>query len=221
MQEKIRKNLVIGLIGAVITVIGEMLGGLVPSPDTTNQMTRLFSSIELLPVWRIGLCSSIGGLGILLQFFGFHALYLSFDNKESRAARIFYAGNCGFTIIGSIIHILMSMFMYVYKMSAGAENCENILADFSIWFLAPMTVLFYLVYGIFAVVMMVQVGKGHTPFPKWCMVFNPIVGKIVINMITGILPASAFVNGIGFSDMGITSVITFLVLLIKIKDIKE
>lgn len=214
---KIKKYLLIGLIGAIITVVGEMLGGLVPSPDTTDQMTRFFSSVELLPVWRIGLCSTIGGLGILMQFFGFHALYLTFDNKESRIVKLFYAGNCGFTIIGAMIHILMSMFMYVYKVNAGVENFENIIIEFSIWFLAPMTVIFYLAYAIFAFAMFSQIIKGHTLFPKWFWVFNPIIGKVVINTITAVLPSSAIMNGIGFSDMGLTSLVTFAALYENIR----
>lgn len=67
-------------------------------------------------------------------------------------------------------------------------------------------------YGLFAVSMFVQFLKKHTIFPKWCWVLNPIAGKAVINILTAMLPNTALVNGIGFADMGLTSLVTFGVL---------
>ncbi len=114
---KIKRYMTIGLIGALITVCGEMLQGAVPSGEVADKMTTLFSSFDNLPVWRIGLGSTVGALGILLQFFGVYGIYLSFTNKGSKTAKVYNVGMYVFSILGSIVHVLMSMMIDAYKVS--------------------------------------------------------------------------------------------------------
>lgn len=129
-RTKIKRYLWLGILGALVTVAGELLQDAVTAPDGGNEMSRLFSAIEALPVWRIGLGSTLGGLGILMQWFGFQGIFLSFDNQVSRLARAYRFGNAGFTIIGAMMHILLSMWMYVYKFTSplgmGADLYDGI-----------------------------------------------------------------------------------------------
>lgn len=214
-REKIRSYLKLGILGAVITIAGELLQGAIAAPDAADEMTRLFSTIDVLPVWRMGLGSTLGGLGILMQWFGFQGIFLSFDNQSSRWAKACRAGNVGFTIIGAMIHILLSVWMYVYKFTAPMGR--TYLTEFTLWFVLPITVIFFAAYGVFAVSIFVQFFKRHTIFPKWCWALNPIIGKATINVLTALLPNTALVNGIGFADMGLTSLITFAVLYFLIR----
>lgn len=210
--KNIRKYLMLGIIGAAVTVAGELLQGAVVAPEMANEMVRIFSTIGVLPVWRIGLGSTLGGLGILMQWFGFHGICLSFDNKNTRMASAYRAGNLGFAILGSLVHILMSVYMFVYKLTSPMGMGHTYRMEFMNWFVMPITVIFFAAYGLFSVTMFIQFFKKHTVFQKWSWVLNPVIGKIVINMLTAVLPNTALVNGIGFADMGLTSLITFVVL---------
>lgn len=210
-RKRIKKHLALGILGAVVTVVGELLQGAVAAPEAGDEMARLFSTIAVLPVWRIGLGSSLGGLGILMQWFGFQGICLSFADQDTRLAKAFRVGNVGFTVIGAMVHILMSVWMHVIKFSAETEA-------FTLWFLVPIVAIFFAVYGLFAVSMFVQFWKKNTIFPRWCAFLNPILGKAVINGLTAVLPNTALCNGIGFADMGLTSLVTFTVLYILCRE---
>ncbi len=212
---KIKRFIFIGLIGAAITVCGEMLQGAVPSGEAVDKMDRLFSSFDDLPIWRIGLGSTLGALGILLQFFGVYGIFLSFRNKESRAAKIYYMGMYVFSILGAIVHVLMSMMIDAYKISM-----EH-MVEVTIWFVAPIVVLFFIGYIPFAIAMAMQFWKRQTALPKWLFWLNPLFGKVIFNAITSVLPGSALTNGISFSNMGLSSVILFAAVLLCIPNEKN
>ncbi len=217
-MNKAQKYIVIGLIAAIVTVVAELLQGWVPSTDISDKMSILFSSIENMSVWRIGLGSTIGAIGILLQYYGMQAIYLTFDNKDSRSAKIYSIGLYGFSFLGAIIHVLMSMLMYVYKVNVGNSDQLAIVTDFTLWFVVPLLVLFFALYIPFAVVMFVQIWQGHSILPRWVAWLNPLCGKFFFGMITGLLPSSAMVNGISNANMGLSSLILFTVVLMYIKD---
>ncbi len=209
-ENKTKKYIIIGLVGAFITIIGEMLQGAVPSTDTTDKFTTLFSSFENLPVWRIGLGSTVGVIGIFLQFFGMYSIYLTFSDKETKLAKVYKIGMYVFSIFGAIVHLLMSVMVYTYKISM-----EHMI-DFTIWFVIPLLVLFFVGYIPFCVSMAIQFWKKQTQLPKWLFWLNPLFGKVFFNIVTAILPSCAIVNGIAYSNMGLSSIILFLAVLICI-----
>ncbi len=209
--DKIQKNIYLGLLGALVTVVGEMLQGAVVSINTTNKITALFSSFDNLPVWRIGLGSTIGALGILLQFFGVYAIYLTFKNQNYKYAKIYHIGMYVFSIIGAIVHVLMSMMVYAYKISMAN------MVEVTIWFVLPILVIFFICYIPFSISMAVQFYTKQSIFPKWFFILNPLFWKIAFAIVTGILPNSALTNGISYSNMGLSSVILFSSMLIYLK----
>lgn len=245
-NRKSKQLLLIGLLASIVTFIGEMLGGFAPSSETmsigltdailwlentfgseladmfSSEFASMVSSFENLSVCQIGLGAVIGGLGILAQYLGYLGIYQYFNNKESKIAKLYYFANIGYTIVGSMIHILFSMLTYVYKVNAQSPNCWAVVGEFSLWFLAPMFVVFFIGYGILAVTLFIQIFKRHTTFPKWYCILNPVLlGKVVIRLLVGILPASALVNGISYSNMGISSIVLFTAMLIYINRNKE
>lgn len=209
-EQKIKKHLFIGLIGAIITVIGEMSQGLAETVSSTNPMMELLDTYATLPVWRIGFGSTTGGIGILLQYFGVYAIFLSFKNIEDKASKFYKLGVYNYAFVGAIIHILMSLMIYVYKIDA------TLVMDFTIWFIAPFLIIFLVGYAVFSIIMFNKFRKKETIFPVWCCVLNPIIGKGIFNVISTLIPVSVISNGVSYSNMGITAVIMFAVLLILI-----
>ncbi len=213
--KQIKKHMIIGLIGAVITVFAEMMQGAVPSGDAADKMTALFSSFDNLAVWRIGVGSTVGVIGILMQFFGVYAIYLSFEDKTTKSTKVYHAGMYVFSVLGAIVHVLMSFMIYGYKISMDA------MMEITIWFVLPIVIMFFAGYIPFAIAMAIQFFKKRTPFPKWMFILNPLIGKAFFNAITALLPSSAIVNGISFSNMGLSSVILFTVCLCMIQRVKN
>lgn len=49
---------------------------------------------------------------------------------------------------------------------------------FAMYFLLPATALFWVFFLLLAVTQIAAFAKGHTPYPKWCWVFSPLVGGL-------------------------------------------
>lgn len=212
--KKIKKYLIIGLIGAIITVIGEMSQGLAETIKSTDMIAEMFSSYASLPGWRLGFGSTVGTIGILFQYFGLYAIYLSFKNKEDKSAKNYKLGIYNFIFVGAIVHVLLSIAMYVYKIDS------TLLMEYMIWFVVPILVIFLIGYIWFSIIMFNKFLKSETLFPKWCCILNPIIGKVVFNIIALLTPISSLSNGINNSNMGITSIVMFIILL-NVKSIKS
>lgn len=210
-KSKIKKNLIVGLIGAVITVIGEMSQGLSETVHATNVMEETFATYATLPVWRIGFGSTVGAIGILLQYFGVYAIFLSFKDRNDKSSKLYKIGIYNYAFIGAIIHILMSLMIYIYKIDS------ELIIDFTKWFVAPFLIIFFIGYIWFCVIMFNKLRKRETIFPAWCCVLNPLIGKCFINIISVLVPITVLSNGISYSNMGITAVIMFLVLLLEVE----
>lgn len=242
MEKKtIKQLLILGLIASLITIVGEMVGAFAPSTATgstvvaeaTAWMENLIGSsalseqltvlncFENLAVWQIGLGAVVGGLGILGQYLGFYGIYKTFKNKKSKLAKAYFVGNIGFALVGSLVHVILCVLMYIYKMNAHNADCWEIVGEFSLWFVAPIVVIFYVLYAVFAVSMFVQVFKKQTAFPKWCCLLNPVIGKIVFDGIAAVLPSSAFANSINNAGMGLTSVVILGIFFLYSQKINE
>jgi len=205
-KSKIRNYLLLGLIGAVITVIGEMAQGLAETVTAADMMTEMFATHASVAGWRHGFGSTVGAIGIMLQFFGMYAIYLSFTDQETKTSKHFKFGAVIYSLVGASIHILFASAIYVCKIN------NAFLTEYMLWFVVPITLVFLVAYAWFSIIMFQKFRKGETSFPKWCCVLNPLVGKGVINLVSEILPTSVLSNGIGYSNMGISAVIIFAVL---------
>ena len=213
-RDKINTYLFLGLLGAVITLAGELLQGYAAPVSGQDAMLALLQTHGALPVWRLGLGSTVGAAGILLQYFGMYAICLSLKAPKEKTVRNFRLGICNYTVLGAMVHILMSLMLYVYKLDAGA------VADFTLWFVVPITAVFLVGYAWFSVILFNAFRKKETVFPAWCCVLNPVLGKAVINAFAAALPVSALSNAVSYSNMGITAVIMFGALLILRKQQK-
>ena len=209
-MEKRRTCLWIGLIGALIGTLGEFLGGWAPATDLTSPMTILFSALKAVPAWRLGLCSTIGGLGILLQYFGYYAIGLSFEDRENFRGRLYFAANRGFTIVGAVYHILCCVFLLLLGLTDGNQQ---ILKEFFLWFALPISVLFFISYGTVCILFLLQISSGHSSFPRWCGLLTPLVPALIIQTAVSFLPNSALVNAVSFAGMGLSSILIFSLLL--------
>lgn len=73
--QKARKMLLIGLLGAILTLIGDLLIGYVKFPEGAGMLEGYFAAALALPVWRPILGGMAGFLGISLEFLGLMTVY--------------------------------------------------------------------------------------------------------------------------------------------------
>ena len=219
----IRKLLIIGLIASIVTVLGgELTIGWVEYPrienDLTGMMGMLLGSANL-SLWQLACGVLFGGIGIPLQYYGFKATAQLVEKGGSKkAAKLIHVGAAATAGLGGIVHVICIALMFLCRMvDFSAGGIPQPLWDFTLWLVLPICVVFMPVYYAMTIALFVAVVRGKTFLPRWAAVFNPRTGTLVINALPMLLPASALVNALGMSNMGIGSVLTFAGILAVMK----
>lgn len=208
-----RKMLMSGMLFAFVTMLlGEIPIGWVTYPETGNELIDIIMGSGKLSVVQMASGALFGGIFIPLQYYGFKAIadIISKDGYK-RCAKITDIGAKAIAFGGGTVHVLCVALMFVCKL----ENSGNItqipqnVMDFAVWLVLPFSVVFMIIYMPMTIAMAIPIIKGKTIFPKWAVVFNPLTGKVVLNVIAMVAPNTEFINGIRMSNMGIGSLITF------------
>ena len=143
-----------------------MSQGFVATIDSSNLMMQEFETYASLPGWRHGFGSTVGAIGILIQFFGVYAIYLSFKNKDDKNSKKYKIGIFNYCVIGAIVHILLAIAIYVLKINS------ELLMEYMIWFTMPIVLVFLIGYIWFCIIMFNKFRRNETIFPKWCCLLN-------------------------------------------------
>ena len=74
-ESNIKKLLMIGLIGAIITFIGgELTIGWTIYPEANNYYSAMLAGCKNLTIIQLALGILFGGIGIPMQYYGFEAI---------------------------------------------------------------------------------------------------------------------------------------------------
>ena len=215
--EKARRNLKIGLFGAVLTLIGDLLIGAARFPDGANLLDGYFAIALSMPAWRPILGGLIGFLGICMEFPGLMTVYPLIREKMPRGGRFYRLAMYVYLAVGGgAVHLPCGMFMWIYKSvtgAAGPEAGHRIALNFLLYFLLPVTAVFTVFFSGASIVQFIAFVRGRTPFPKWYCVFNLMIGKGVFNAVRR-LGNTVLINGIGTSNMSLGALVMFAALLL-------
>ena len=87
-RETAERNLKIGLFGAALTLVGDLLIGAAKFPDGANMIEGYFAIALTMPAWRPILGGLIGFVGICLEFPGLMTIYPLSKKRVDRNAKI-------------------------------------------------------------------------------------------------------------------------------------
>ena len=198
---KVKKLLLYGMIGAVLTMIGDFLLLGVDSNGAIGALGQYILAAEKISYTRIGLAGSFGFAGIPITAFGFYALYELMQDKASVA-------------FGGAIHIICCYLVTGMKKAletgTGQESMLTVILAEQGGYLIPCFIIFMAFYLANVVTMILSIAKGKTPLPRWMWLINPFAFKILLNLV-GKMSTSAFWNGIACSNMSLGALIIFLV----------
>ena len=216
-SEKAEKYLKIGLFGAVLTLIGDLLIGAAKFPDGANMIEGYFAIALAMPAWRPILGGLIGFAGICLDVCGMMTIYPLIREKMPRGGRFYRLAMYVYLAAGGGgVHLPCGVIMWIYKSvteAAGQTVGYDIALKYLLYFMLPVTVVFGAFFVAASVIQFIAFAKGYTPFPKWYCMFNPLIGKIVFNSVRR-LGNTALINGIGTSNMSLGAIVMFTALLI-------
>lgn len=210
---KVKKLLLYGMIGAVLTMIGDFLLLGVDSTGAVGALGQYILAAEKISYTRIGLAGSFGFAGIPVTAFGFYALYELMQDKTNALARIYKASVYGFAASGGAIHIICCYLVTGMKKAletgTDQESMLSVILAEQGGYLIPCFVIFLAFYLANVITMILGISKGKTPLPRWMWLINPFTFKILLNLV-GKMSTAAFWNGIACSNMSLGALIIFL-----------
>lgn len=210
---KVKKLLLYGMIGAVLTMIGDFLLLGVDSTGAVGALGQYILAAKKISYTRIGLAGSFGFAGIPVTAFGFYALYELMQDKTNALARIYKASVYGFAASGGAIHIICCYLVTGMKKAletgTDQESMLSVILAEQGGYLIPCFIIFMAFYLANVITMILGISKGKTPLPRWMWLINPFTFKILLNLV-GKMSTAAFWNGIACSNMSLGALIIFL-----------
>ena len=210
---KVKKLLLYGMIGAVLTMIGDFLLLGVDSTGAVGALGQYILAAEKISYTRIGLAGSFGFAGIPVTAFGFYALYELMQDKTNALARIYKASVYGFAASGGAIHIICCYLVTGMKKAletgTDQESMLSVILAEQGGYLIPCFIIFIAFYLANVITMILCISKGKTPLPRWMWLINPFTFKILLNLV-GKMSTAAFWNGIACSNMSLGALIIIL-----------
>lgn len=232
-KKKLQKMLGIGLLGAVMGLVGDFLLGWLVYPTIEIPYIGMIAGCADLSYARMGLSMVFGGLGIPLQYFGFRAVSdIIRAGGHEKSAKLVHLGAAATAALGGAVHILCVVAMYLVRVEcdhgfeplAGSTLLDAIpdsAMQFALWGLLPFTAVFYVLYLVGLVTMFVAFAAKYTNLPRLTCLFNPLLGMWLINTATGFLPNTELVNSLRMGNMGFGSLIAFSGVLVMLSVRKD
>jgi len=223
-----KKMLFLGLIGTLLSLIGDFLLGFMVYPEADNHYLAMLASCGHLSWTRLGLSTLFGAVGIPLQYYGFKAIG-EIIGRHTRCGRLVHAGAVSTLALGGSVHILCVALMALIKvecshgfdpLAAGSllEAIPESAMQFALWGILPVTLIMMIPYYGMAIAMFLAIFRGKTDMPKWMCLLNPLAAKVLLNVAAVIAPNSALTNGLGMANMALGGMIPFLGILIWMND---
>ncbi|MBR1684074.1 MAG: hypothetical protein IJ708_02970 [Clostridia bacterium] len=193
---RIRKLLKIGMVAAVLVLIGDMMLGYGVSDAAQTGLARRMSMYMHLSDTGLFFSAFLGLIGIPLEglcYFGIYRLI-----RDEHLAHGFRSGILGILIFGGCgVHVpcLSTVFVYRHLLQAAPETAVQTTMRFATYFLLPGTVLFLIFYVVLCVFQIRAFRTGNTPYPRWCWVFCLPVGMAAV-MLLKLFPETALRNAL-------------------------
>lgn len=222
--ERIRL-LIYGMIGAILTMIGDCLLLGVDTSGATGALGQYIVSAEKISYTRIGFAGFFGFIGIPVTAFGFYVLYQMLEDKSGILAKLYRASIYGYVALGGAIHVICCYLVTgIKKALETGTTADNMLATVLAEqgaYVIPSMIVFFCFYFLNVATMIVIIIKKKTIIPKWMWILNPFVFKLLLNGI-GKIGTSAFLNGLACSNMSLGALIImfgWLLVILKQKEI--
>lgn len=226
-MERTKLYWILGFVGVLLSMTGDLLLGAHVHPDAPDAYTRLMLGCSQVPHHFIALGLFVGAIGIPMQYFGYESVLSIVRSRGCCATlcRLIHWGNVAIAFWGASVHILCSLLMLMMKlypispeMLVGTDMSDILaslppaLVDFTLYYLMPITAVMLLLYYVMAVSLFIAIVSGKTQLPRWACLFNPMLVEVLINFMPNV--NNAFVNGMLMSNMALGGLITFTGILL-------
>lgn len=220
--KRIRHLMQLGILGALFTLVGDMLLGWGIHDAAKTGLEGFLSAYVNLPDGRIFWSALLGFIGIPLEALSCFAIYRMIRPYSEKYAHMYRAGILGeLAFAGCGVHVpcLACVFFYKYMAAASPGNALSASVRFGLYFLLPGMVVFFVFWAVQHIAHIAAFAKGMTPYPKWCWVFCPAVGMAIV-MFLKFLPETELRNALTAAWISFGNLWTFIGLLAIARKVK-
>ena len=200
-RARIRKLLIIGLFGSVMTGIGDFLVGYGENTEVSGLAESVLANAVNLSDGQLIAGGLLGAFGLFLEGLAFFAIYRLMADAAPKYAHIYRSGIFGYIWLAPIgCHMNVGLMNYAYKnLLAVDPEIASRAANIMIYaFCMPLWIILMCFWIPMLVVQFKAFSKGLTPYPKYAKWFNLIVGMIPALVIAFLIgPNTALGSGIG------------------------
>lgn len=190
-RARIKKLLIIGLLGAILTGAGDFLLGygeeVRGSSLASNVMSNAMNLSDAQLIWG-GL---LGFMGLFIEGLAFFAVYRLMADSAPKYAHIYRAGIFGYiwlAPIGCHMNVGVLNIAYKYLLTFDAATAELIGNKMLIAFSLPVWILLGIFWLPMLIIQFIAFSKGLTPYPKYACWFNLFAGAapaLIVSILIG------------------------------------
>lgn len=223
---KVRLLLKIGIVGAVVILVGDLLMGWGVKDMSLSGIEQQVSQYLMVSDSRIFWSSFLGLLGVPIACVGHFGIYKLLKPYSKKYAKLYAIGILGFLAFGGAgVHVssVASAFFYKYMTAVSPETALVASMKFASYFPLPLYIALIPCCVIMVYAHIRAVAGGFSPYPRWCWVFSMLVGALLVSLIS-IFGNHAIVNAIMvgvFSFGNIWMLSGHLLMLNKAKENRE
>lgn len=174
---RIRHLFRLGLFGALLSLIGDLILGWGVEDETLTGIARMLSAYTGTSDGGIFASALLGLFGMTLEGLCYFGIYRLMAARSPEYAHRYRAGIFGYVIFGGCgFHIPVCAMAFLAKHGFEAALLEK----YAVYFAMPGFVLFWIFFLVLVVTQIGAFAKGLTPYPKWCWVFSLPVGMAAV-----------------------------------------
>lgn len=215
--QRIKKLLSIGMFGALLTLIGDMILGWGVEDETLTGISRMLSAYTGTSDGGIFAAALLGLFGITLEglcYFGIYRLIVACSPKYAHSYR---AGIFGYVIFGGCgFHVPVCAMVFLTKHGFAAE----LVRKFAAYFVLPAVILFWIFFLVLVVTQIMAFAKGFSPYPKWCWIFSQPIGMAAA-MLLNVCGNYPWVNALACAWISVGNLWMFGGLLAMMKNVRK
>jgi hypothetical protein len=207
----------IGLFGAVLTFIGDMLLGWGVEDKTLSGISRMLSAYTDISDSGIFAAAILGLFGITIEGLSYFGIYRLMADRAPEYAHRYRAGIFGYLIFGGCgFHVPVCAIVFLVK--HGLE--ETLVLKYTAYFVLPAFILFWVFFAVLEITQIRAFAKRLTPYPKWCRVFSLPVGMAAA-MLLNVFGNLPWVNAISCAWISVGNLWMFGGLLAVMRRIRK
>ncbi|MBR1423385.1 MAG: hypothetical protein IJ571_08100 [Ruminococcus sp.] len=208
-NKKFRNGMLFGIIGAILTLLGDLLIGANPASDITtgSQMVDMFIDAAGNSELRMVFGGMLGAVGIPITALGYYQLYERLFKPLCGIMPTAYKLGVFATAVlgGAGVHLPCAVIPMLYKWIAPTDPAlaASVAERYSNWFMMPSMVIFGVLLFAALIYQTIVIFKGKTAYKRRAALYNMAIGVAVSYVLAWAIGKNAVGNGIGTGAISI------------------